>query len=138
VTPTQEAPVVIEEFSTVDDVRARLSDRAASRPSVVVGPSSADAAATVLAAGGRGYLLAGRKAAPGSSGARVAVPGRLSAREVEVLQGLADGLSTGQLAAELGLSPLTIKSHLARITKRLDARNRVHAVLIALQEGLIR
>lgn len=127
--------VVIEEFTTVDDVRARLADRAAAhRPSVVVGPSRVDDAATVLTAGARGYLFATPAA---FTGATAPPTGPLSPREVEVLQGLADGLTTGQLAGELGLSPLTIKSHLARITKRLEARNRVHAVLIALREGLI-
>jgi DNA-binding NarL/FixJ family response regulator len=61
----------------------------------------------------------------------------LSAREVEVLQGVADGRSNGDIAAELRLSPLTVKSHLARIGRKLGTGDRAHAVLLALRAGVI-
>ncbi len=61
----------------------------------------------------------------------------LSAREIEVLQGVADGRSNGDIAAELRLSPLTVKSHLARIGRKLGTGDRAHAVLLALRAGVI-
>ena len=50
---------------------------------------------------------------------------------------LADGLSNPEIARELGLSALTVKSHLARMTRRLRARDRAHLVLLALRAGVI-
>ncbi len=61
----------------------------------------------------------------------------LSAREVQVLALAADGLSNPEIARELGLSALTVKSHLARMTRRLGARDRAHLVLLALRAGVI-
>ena len=61
----------------------------------------------------------------------------MSAREVEVLQGVADGRSNGDIAAALQLSPLTVKSHLARIGRKLGTGDRAHAVLLALRAGVI-
>ena len=62
----------------------------------------------------------------------------LSHREVEVLRLAAEGLSNGEIGQVLGLSSLTVKSHLARITHRLRARDRAHLVLLALRAGAIR
>lgn len=61
----------------------------------------------------------------------------LSMREVEVLELAASGLGNSEIAAELDLSTLTVKSHLARITRRLGARDRAHLVLLALRAGVI-
>jgi DNA-binding CsgD family transcriptional regulator len=61
----------------------------------------------------------------------------LSAREVQVLALAADGLSNPEIARELGLSALTVKSHLARMTRRLGAHDRAHLVLLALRAGVI-
>lgn len=61
----------------------------------------------------------------------------LSAREVQVLTLAADGMSNPEIAAELGLSALTVKSHLSRMNRRLGARDRAHLVLLALRAGAI-
>jgi DNA-binding CsgD family transcriptional regulator len=61
----------------------------------------------------------------------------LSAREVQVLALAADGLSNPEIARELGLSALTVKSHLGRMTRRLGAHDRAHLVLLALRAGVI-
>jgi DNA-binding NarL/FixJ family response regulator len=61
----------------------------------------------------------------------------LSAREIEVLQGVADGRSNGDIAADLRISPLTVKSHLARIGRKLGAGDRAQAVLLALRARVI-
>jgi two-component system, NarL family, response regulator len=63
--------------------------------------------------------------------------GKLTRRQREILQMLADGGSTIQAARELGLSEETVKTHTKNILARLGARNRTHAVAIALRECLI-
>jgi DNA-binding NarL/FixJ family response regulator len=63
--------------------------------------------------------------------------GRLTRRQREILQMLADGGSTTQAARELDLSEETVKTHTKHILARLDAQNRTHAVAIALRGSLI-
>lgn len=62
----------------------------------------------------------------------------LSKREQEVLEQLADGKSTKQIAESLNLGEETIKSHLSRIYEKLNASDRVQAVVIAMRRGLVR
>jgi len=63
--------------------------------------------------------------------------GKLTRRQREILQLLADGGSTSQAARELGLSEETVKTHTKNVLARLGAKNRTHAVAIALRECLI-
>ena len=63
--------------------------------------------------------------------------GKLTRRQREILQLLADGESTTVAARELGLSEETVKTHTKNVLARLGARNRTHAVAIALRESLI-
>lgn len=63
--------------------------------------------------------------------------GKLTRRQREILQLLADGGSTIVAARELGLSEETVKTHTKNVLARLGARNRTHAVAIALRECLI-
>jgi DNA-binding NarL/FixJ family response regulator len=63
--------------------------------------------------------------------------GKLTRRQREILQLLADGESTTVAARELDLSEETIKTHMKNALARLGARNRTHAVAIALRECLI-
>jgi DNA-binding NarL/FixJ family response regulator len=63
--------------------------------------------------------------------------GTLTRRQREILQLLADGGSTVVAARELGLSEETIKTHTKNALGRLGAKNRTHAVAIALRESLI-
>jgi DNA-binding NarL/FixJ family response regulator len=62
---------------------------------------------------------------------------QLSPREVTVLTLYAQGMTHPQIAEELGLSPLTIKSHFRRVNQRLQAKNTTHSVVIALTSGWI-
>jgi DNA-binding NarL/FixJ family response regulator len=63
--------------------------------------------------------------------------GKLTKRQREILQALANGESTTVAARELDLSEETIKTHTKNALARLGARNRTHAVAIALRESLI-
>lgn len=61
----------------------------------------------------------------------------LSDRQVEILQRIADGLSTKQVARELGISHKTVYNHLNAIYRRLDTQSLTHAVLSAVRKGII-
>jgi DNA-binding NarL/FixJ family response regulator len=72
--------------------------------------------------------------------AAVEVPGTgeaLSAREVEVLGHVARGRSNREIAADLYISEVTVKSHLTRILRKLDATSRTHAVARARELHLL-
>ena len=61
----------------------------------------------------------------------------LSDRQVEILQRIADGLSTKQVARELGISHKTVYNHLNAIYRRLDTQSLTYAVLSAVRKGII-
>jgi DNA-binding NarL/FixJ family response regulator len=61
----------------------------------------------------------------------------LSRRESEILQKVAYGASTKEVAHDLGISPHTVKTHLERIFEKLGANDRAQAVAIALRKGLV-
>jgi DNA-binding NarL/FixJ family response regulator len=62
----------------------------------------------------------------------------LTSREVEVLQALADGLSTDELASTLFLSRRTVQGHVQSILTKLHVRSKLEAVLYGLRHGLVR
>jgi DNA-binding NarL/FixJ family response regulator len=84
--------------------------------------SSIEADLTILAAP-RGGLEAGDEP--------------LTAREVEVLELLAEGLPNKAIAGRLRISDQTVKFHVASISGKLGARNRTDAVRLAVRRGLI-
>lgn len=61
---------------------------------------------------------------------------QLSPRELEVLGGLCRGLSNKEIAREADLQEVTIKLHVKTLCRKLDARNRTHAAMIAKDQGL--
>ena len=92
--------------------------------------------------GGTSHLTGGAAAAGGVPSA--AAPGRggrvtelLTDRECEVLRLVAAGMSNGEIADHLRISPATAKTHVAHLLTKLDARDRVQLVIIAYQAGLV-
>jgi DNA-binding NarL/FixJ family response regulator len=61
----------------------------------------------------------------------------LSDRQVEILQAIADGMSTKQAGRHLGITTKTVHNHLNAIYRKLDAQSLTHAVLGAVRLGII-
>jgi len=122
-------------------------------PTIAVIPPGADAAvpATALAEAGIGLILVGPLgpraltaillASPTHAlvprHRRAASPIRLTSRERDVLAGIASGATNAEIARRLHLSPETVKTHLRRIYKTLGAKDRGHAIALALLGGHI-
>lgn len=62
----------------------------------------------------------------------------LTEREVEVFVHLARGRSNAEIGADLFLSPATVKTHVARVLTKLGLRDRVQAVVLAYETGVVR
>jgi DNA-binding NarL/FixJ family response regulator len=95
-------------------------------------------------AGIRCYVVTPEDAAPGAATPvsrirpRGGSPDELSAREVEVLQLVSEGRSNKDIGDALGLSALTVKSHLARIARKVGTGDRAEMVAHAMRAGLVR
>jgi len=63
--------------------------------------------------------------------------GKLTARELEILELVADGRSNKWIAEHLSLSALTVKSHLSRIGRKLGTGDRSHQVAVAIRAGML-
>ncbi|MGH9831265.1 MAG: response regulator transcription factor, partial [Blastocatellia bacterium] len=61
----------------------------------------------------------------------------LTAREVDVLGLIVKGNSNKEIAASLGISEATVKTHINNLLGKLGASDRTHAATIALQRGII-
>ncbi len=90
-----------------------------------------------ISAGVRSYVVSAAPSGPRMTADRGDGVDTLSAREIQVLQLVADGKSNKEIGDELGLSALTVKSHLARIARKLGTGDRAEMVATALRSGAI-
>ena len=138
-----EIPVVILSMHADREVLARAI-RAGAAGYLVKDCSTDEVVRTVrLAANGETALSPELAASMLAEAQRVDTPAEelepiISRREEEVLQLVADGLSTSEVAAKLYISIKTVKNHLASIYEKLDSRDRTQAVLRAVRMGIIR
>jgi DNA-binding NarL/FixJ family response regulator len=124
---------------------------------LISGTATPAIAERALAAGASGFLpksmaakslihavnlmAAGERYAPFSflnqpAQASAPLAAQLSRRELEVLEGLTQGLSNKEIARQLDLQEVTVKLHVKTLCRKLDARNRTHAAMIAKEAGL--
>jgi DNA-binding NarL/FixJ family response regulator len=62
----------------------------------------------------------------------------LTPREVDVLNAVADGLTNAEIGSRLVIAEATVKTHLLRLFAKLDVNDRTHAVVVAIDRGLLR
>jgi DNA-binding NarL/FixJ family response regulator len=118
-------------------VTRRLISEFARTPALGM-PAGAPAPGLPVYGGGTATRQGG--AAPAAAGDPRAskVTGLLTDRECEVLHLVAAGMSNGEIADHLHISPATAKTHVAHLLTKLDARDRVQLVIIAYQAGFAR
>lgn len=134
---TKECPATkIIMFSMFDDRATIAASAAAGAVGYLVKDCSLDALVHAVRAVVDGVdLLAGDRRDTPARGC--GTPGLLSDREVEVLQMVASGASTSEVAAALYLSGKTVKNHLAAIFDKLAVRDRTQAVVAGFRLGLV-
>jgi DNA-binding NarL/FixJ family response regulator len=141
----------------VEAVRRLMSTDPGARVIMLAMAEDQDGVALAVAAGARGYLqkdasraelratvsqaladpawrLAPRRPRPTEMGA----PPTLTAREVQVLEGMSHGRSNAEIGRDLFLSEDTVKTHARRLFKKLGASDRAHAVALGFRWGLVR
>ena len=158
---TQRPDVVLMDLQmpTVDGVSAIRAIRAIDPEARVIALTTYDGDADIhraLSAGACAYLIkdamteqlvaairsaaAGQRVIPPRVASRLAefVPrADLTTRELEVLEHVARGLGNKEIAAAIGRSTDTVKAHLESVFRKLGAKDRAHAVTIALQRRFI-
>jgi two-component system, NarL family, nitrate/nitrite response regulator NarL len=100
----------------------------------VAGEFATLAAARAFEDGGDAILIAPVRRSPQDD---EEIPEALTAREVQVLELLAEGLPNKAVARRLGISDQTVKFHVASLSSKLGAANRTDAVRRAVRRGLI-
>lgn len=101
-----------------------------------------DAAGTsplVAAAATQGATMptSGSGSSGGSGGAAAAAVASLSPRELDILRGIARGASNKEIAREHGIAETTVKIHVQHILRKLGVSGRVHAAVIATEQGVV-
>lgn len=153
--------VTMPEMDGVEAARRIVEQRPESRIVMLTMHADQDVIAAAIRAGAVGYLVKDCSFEEVAATVREAVAGDVSPqiaasmlreargladesdsvitkREIEVLQLIADGCATPEVAEKLYISQKTVKNHLASIYAKLDARDRTQAVLQAVRMGIVR
>jgi two-component system, NarL family, response regulator DegU len=153
--------VTMPEMDGVEATRRIVEQRPESRVVMLTMHADQDVIAAAIRAGAVGYLVKDCSFAEVAATIREAVAGDVSPqiaasmlrearklvddsepvitkREIEVLQLIADGCATPEVAERLYISQKTVKNHLASIYAKLDAGDRTQAVLQAVRMGIVR
>ncbi|GAA2035859.1 response regulator transcription factor [Pseudokineococcus marinus] len=136
--------VVLTTFDTDDHLFAALRAGASgfllknADPDELVAAVRAVARGDALLAPAVTRRVVERFAAPSGASFRPELVAGLTERERGVLVLLARGLSNGEIAAELVLGEATVKTHVSRVLLKLGVRDRVRAVVLAYESGLVR
>ena len=144
------------EMNGIDAIGAIRGEFAAARIIVLTTHPGDVQVTRALRAGARAYLMkgelrkelldtiravhAGQKRLSSEVAAEIAehsADGTLTPREVVVLRLVAAGNSNKEIGAQLSLTEVTVKSHVRNILAKLEAKDRTHAVTIALKRGII-
>lgn len=96
-------------------------------------PARSMVAAVRLMARGESFAPVGLLRSDAAPGAPLAL---LTRREVSVLRGICEGKSNKEIARDLDLQEVTVKLHVKTLSRKLSARNRTHAAMIARNGGL--
>ena len=129
--------IILTMFADEDTIRAAFAAGAVGY--LVKDCSTAEMVATVTTAAlGSGELRGGLASVFLGGGRRDSPNTVLTRREVEVLQMLANGASSGDVATKLFISGKTVKNHLAHIYSKLGATSRTQAVAKAVRLGIVR
>ena len=84
-----------------------------------------------------GRVLAAYRAAPSEAPAAPSPPEELTPRELDVLQLIGRGMSNTEIAEQLYISEVTVKSHIGRIFAKLDLRDRAAAIVYAFDHRIV-
>jgi DNA-binding NarL/FixJ family response regulator len=128
------AVVVLTTYETDTDILRAVE---AGARGYLLKDTPADQIAAAVRAAARGEtVLASAVAARLVS--RVKAPTSLTAREIEVLEGVAAGLSNADIGKRLFIGEATVKTHLLRLFQKLDVDDRTRAVTVAMERGILR
>lgn len=153
--------VTMPDIDGVEATRRIVEQRPEARIVMLTMHADQDVIAAAIRAGASGYLVKDCSFEEVAATVREAIAGEVSPqvaesmlrearglvdeaesvitkREIEVLQLIADGCATPEVAEKLFISQKTVKNHLASIYAKLDARDRTQAVLQAVRMGIVR
>jgi DNA-binding NarL/FixJ family response regulator len=144
------------DMNGIDAIRAIRTEFPAARIVVLTTYAGDVQALGALKAGASGYLLksmlrkdlldtirtvhAGKRRIPPEIATEIAehaADDALTEREIDVLRKVGSGNSNKQIAAQLAISEGTVKAHMKSILPKLGARDRTHAVMIAVKRGIL-
>jgi DNA-binding NarL/FixJ family response regulator len=104
---------------------------------LIRGISAAAVGESIISSAIAGKVLQQVRATAGSPEAEEAIRAELSERELDVLKLIASGKDNAMIAAELHISPKTVKNHISNILMKLQIENRIQAAVYAVRSGIV-